>query len=286
MVNPEWLRYFRVVAETRNMRVAAERLHVSHQALSHAIAKLEDYYGQILLDRGQRVRGLTRAGEVFFEEIRGLVEGFDNLDVRMAELRGEVPLGPVKIASASPLHIYMLPPLLARLLARYPGIRPQLFAMGCEIAERWVAAGEVDLGLIAAEPTRSDLAWASVRLCRYVIVAQPGQTDTWDHLDYIVPRRFDGTGGREMDGWPDFEFPRRVVAEVDHLEAALHLVEAGLGAAFVPDIAVASRLELGVLGVAAEAPFEYSERIHVVWRDGARLSPAVRETLALLRANF
>lgn len=34
MVNPEWLRYFVVLAETRNFTAAAEQLHLTPQAMS------------------------------------------------------------------------------------------------------------------------------------------------------------------------------------------------------------------------------------------------------------
>jgi DNA-binding transcriptional LysR family regulator len=40
-LNPEWLRYFVTLAETRNFHKAAERLHITPQALSKAIAGLE-----------------------------------------------------------------------------------------------------------------------------------------------------------------------------------------------------------------------------------------------------
>ena len=63
MLNPEWLRYFVCVAETRNFHQAAEQLHVTPQALSHAIAGLETYFKSRLIDRDKRVKGLTPAGE-------------------------------------------------------------------------------------------------------------------------------------------------------------------------------------------------------------------------------
>jgi DNA-binding transcriptional LysR family regulator len=284
MVNPEWLRYFRVVAETRNLRVAAERLHVTHQALSHAIAKLEAYFGQTLLERGQRVRGLTPAGEVFLEEIRGVVDGLESLERRMAEFKSEVPRGPVRLAGVGPIHNYMVPNVLVDLLARFPDIRPQLYAMGKSESERWISAGEVDIGLQPVPPDRAELAWAPALSASYVIVGRPQPMRSWDEFSYVVPRLFGGGGGRVMDGWPDESFPRRVVAEVDQLEAALNLCEAGLGASFVPDLAVKSRLERGALSIVAEAPFAFTEQFYVVWRKGVRLTPAVREMLGVLRA--
>jgi DNA-binding transcriptional LysR family regulator len=284
MINPEWLRYFVVVAETRNLRLAAERLHVTHQAISHALAKLEAHLGQTLLDRGQRIRGLTPAGEVFLGQVRGLMDGFEALERRMDELRSEVPRGPVRMAGGGMVHNYLLPAVLVDLARRFPEVRPSLFSMGAQDVERWLAAGELDIGLLPAPPTRGELAFAESLSCRSVIVGPPGPKRPWDELPWIVPRTFDNTGG-SVDGWPEDRFPRRGVAEVDQLEAALGLCEAGLGAAFVPDLAVKNRLARGALAVVADTPFELTERFYVAWRRGARLTPAVREAVKALSAR-
>lgn len=281
MLNPEWLRYFLVVAETRNMREAAERLHLTHQALSHAIAKLEAHYGQVLLERGRRVRGLTPAGEVFLAETRELLARLAAMERRMAELKGDTPGGPVRLAGSGMVHNYLLPVVLVELVSQFPRIRPQLFSMGTQEIERWIGAGELDIGLLTTPPERPELDWAASLHCRSVIVGKPQPPRPWDELAYVVPRRFEG-GGPSVDGWPDARYPRRVAAEVDQLEAALGLCEAGLGAAFVPDLAVAGRIARGALAVVADPPIEFTERFYVAWRRGVRLTPAVQETLRAL----
>lgn len=285
MINPEWLRYFQVTAETRSLRLAAERLHITHQALSQAIARLEAHYGQTLLERGRRVRGLTPAGELLLEQSRGIIDGFETLERRMKEFRSEIPSGPVRIAGAGVIHNYLLPPILAKLLERFPEIRPQLFSMRPDEVERWVALGEVDVGLLATPPLRRDVAWSPGLASPYVIVGRPHPKVAWDQLSYVTPRLFDGTGGQAMDGWPEERFPRRVVAEVDQLEAALSLCEAGLGAAFVPHLAIAARLERGLLAVVADAPFPFTEQFYAIWRRDVRLTPAARETLRAMGAR-
>jgi DNA-binding transcriptional LysR family regulator len=282
MVNPDWLRYFVVLAETRNFHAAAEQLHMTPQALSKAIAGLEAHYHLTLVDREHRVKGLTGAGEAFLEEARAVLRRMEETDRRMAEWRTPAPMGPVAIAGLDVWVHYLAPARLPGLLATYPGVVPRFYNMLPEDVVQWVASGDVDLGLLLGPPSRPDLAWARGPATPYVIAGRPQPKRDWTEFGYVVPRFFRRETARPLDGWPDAEFPRRVVAEVEMLETAIHLLEAGVGAAFLPTIAIQDRLERGSLAVVADAPIAYEDRLHVAWRQGVRLTPAAKAVLAAL----
>ena len=54
---------FRAVAESQNLRAAAEQLHLTHSAVSQQIRALEERLGFALFDRHGRRVVLNRAGE-------------------------------------------------------------------------------------------------------------------------------------------------------------------------------------------------------------------------------
>jgi DNA-binding transcriptional LysR family regulator len=75
------LRHLRIlvaVAEERNFTRAAERLSLSQQAVSRAVAQLEDELGATLLDRSTHDVALTRAGEALLSGSRQALIAIDN----------------------------------------------------------------------------------------------------------------------------------------------------------------------------------------------------------------
>lgn len=68
------IRYFAAVADAQHFGRAAERLFISQPALSQQIKRFEAQMGCQLLVRSQSGVSLTRAGEVFLEEARDLLE--------------------------------------------------------------------------------------------------------------------------------------------------------------------------------------------------------------------
>lgn len=285
-MNTDWLRYFVALAETLNLQQAADRLHVTPQAVSKALGGLEDQFKLKLVERAHRIQGLTPAGEALLEEARTILTDLENIDRRLAEWKAGAVQGPVRIAGDGLWHQHLLPPLLTELLGRYPKLRPKLHEMLPEDVEHWVSVGEVDVGLLLRAPGHEGLDWVAGIATPYVIVGKPrpeGQVP-WQELGYIVPRFFRREFPMSLDGWPEGKFKRRIVAEVELLEMAIQLCEAGLGVAFLPELAVRSRLEAGSLAVVAEAPVAFEDQLFVVWRKGVRPTPAAREVLKSLGA--
>lgn len=284
-MNPEWLRYFVTLSETLNFHAAAERLYLTPQALSKAVASLEAQLGVVLLERDRRVKGLTAAGEALVEEARVVLRSLENAERRMADCRSGAPQGPVTIAGDGLWHHYLLPPLLADLQARHPGIRPKLYEMLPDDVEKWVGAADVEIGLLLRPPRRLDLDWFASLTTAYVIAGPPGPMQPWDDFGYIVPRFFRREMPDSLDGWPEGKCPRRIVAEVELVETALHLCEAGVGVAFLPELAVRDRVARGSMAIRAMAPCEFSDQLFVVWRKGVRPNLAAAEVLAAIGAK-
>jgi DNA-binding transcriptional LysR family regulator len=293
MINVEWLRYFAALARTGSFASAAEHLHLTQQAMSNAIAGLEKHFGQKLVERGHRTSRLTPAGEVLLQESRAVLDGLENVERRMTALKAGDPAGPVRIAGVSWMTNYLLPDLLAKLIDRFPGIEPQVYGIGTNEIEGMVLAGHLDIGLIVSAPQDDGLTAVEAFRAAYIIAGAPQPAVPWSELRYIVPKPFIAGKQPELEfavhqhlesKWPSEKYPRQIAAQVDHLETALSLCEAGVGAAYIPDIAVRQRIAQGRLAIVAEPPCSYSEPVFIIWRKGVRPTAAVREVIQAIKA--
>jgi DNA-binding transcriptional LysR family regulator len=292
MTNIEWLRYFSVFAQTGSFASAADQLHLTQQAMSNAMAGLERHFGQKLIERGHRSSRLTPAGDVLLQECRPLLDGMANLERRMLDLKTGDPAGPVRIAGVSWITNYLLPQLLADVIERFPGIEPQIFGMGASEVEGLVLAGHLDIGLVVSEVQQPELSAVEAFRTSYVIAGAPQPKVPWSELRYVAPKPFIAGRQPELElavhqhlesKWPSERYPRQIVAYVEHLETALNLCEAGIGASYLPEIAVRERIRQGRLAIVADPPCSYAEPVYVVWRKGVRPTPAVREVIQALK---
>ncbi len=88
----EKLRIFLAVADCGSFSRGARTLYISHSTTSRAVAALEEELGVRLLERDNRVLGLTPAGERLCEEARLLLEQADRTAERV-RAAAETPPG-------------------------------------------------------------------------------------------------------------------------------------------------------------------------------------------------
>ncbi|WP_395334715.1 LysR family transcriptional regulator [Novosphingobium sp. BL-8H] len=113
---------FVAVAETRNFRVAAERLGVTRSAVSQSVRALENRIGTALVHRTTRSVGLTEAGQALYSrvapaisEVAAAIDAASDRDAR--------PTGRLRVAVSSIAEAFLSGTLIAEFVEAYPGVQ-------------------------------------------------------------------------------------------------------------------------------------------------------------------
>ena len=114
------LRAFEAAARTGSYTRAATELNVTHAAIAQHVRKLEDHFGQSLLDRAGRGMAPTEAGA---QLARALTEGFGTIAQGVADLARSDGTRPLAITTTYTLTETWLMPRLPGFWASHPGIQ-------------------------------------------------------------------------------------------------------------------------------------------------------------------
>ncbi|MGA4839413.1 LysR family transcriptional regulator [Streptomyces sp. G45] len=151
---PHELRTIVAIADTGSFSGAAGSLHLTQSAVSHSVRGTEKKVGAVLFERGRTGARPTAAGERAVAHARRVLRLLDTL---VTEARGAAEggdggaalAGPLRIAAFRSAALHLLPPALAALRARHPGIEPEVRVvreLGRGTAGE-VADGRADIGI-------------------------------------------------------------------------------------------------------------------------------------------
>jgi len=247
------LEVFLAVAATGSVSRAAERLSLSQSAASSALAELERQFDVQLFDRiGKRLR-LSSLGQAVRVEAQATMDQATNLQ-RTLENRGGI--GPLRVGATLTIGNYLAVPILARFLREYPGTEVELSIANTREIERQVANFEVDVGLVEGEITHPDLQvhpWLDDTLTVFCAPEHPlAKTGLLADEDLLAAPwivREHGSGTRQsFDRAMLGLLPGPKIALVlEHTEAIIAAVKAGLGIGCVSRLAVAESLAHGTV---------------------------------------
>lgn len=85
----EQLEYLVGIHQYGSMNLAAQNLHVSQQAISHAIRTLEAEYGLTLLERVPRKPALTEAGQIVLEASETILNTISQMEAQLKQMKLE-----------------------------------------------------------------------------------------------------------------------------------------------------------------------------------------------------
>jgi DNA-binding transcriptional LysR family regulator len=161
---------FAAVARTRNFRRAAIELQVSASGLSQRMRDLEARLGVRLLNRTTRSVAPTEAGERLLRRLLPALKDVTDATLDVRSMR-DVPSGRLRINGPEPALRWVLAPMVAPFLLRYPDITMEIIADSSLID---IVSGGFDAGIRYEETLAQDM--IAVPLGppdRYALLASP-----------------------------------------------------------------------------------------------------------------
>ncbi|NHT16100.1 LysR family transcriptional regulator [Cellulomonas sp. IC4_254] len=246
------LRYFTAVVEAGSMTSAAARLHVSQPSLSVAVSRLESEVGVALLVRTPRGVRPTSAGRFLLGASARVLHDVDDIAASLARF-GAGTAGTLTLAAVPVLVWHRVPRLLRALARDAPDLEVQLVDPPPWTAIDMLLERSADVAaVVVAHPGRFarqhrgvlDVAdWGEVPL---VAALPPEEHEAPDPLPLhalagrtvLLPRRTAAVPSlpeRVEEALARHDVAPAAVRTVGTIQVALPLVEAGVGAAVLPD---------------------------------------------------
>ena len=141
------LKVFQSVAKNLSFTKASQELFVSQPAITKHIQELEAYYQTRLFDRQGSKISLTKSGELFLKHSEKILDDYKQLEYEMHLLHNEY-IGELKLGASTTIAQYVLPPLLADFIAKFPQINLSLINGNSRGVEAALQEHRIDLGLV------------------------------------------------------------------------------------------------------------------------------------------
>ncbi|WP_291208145.1 LysR family transcriptional regulator [Hyphomonas sp.] len=146
-------RAFLVTAEEGSLSAAARALGMTQPTLSRQVDALEKELGLVLFERAGRGLFLTPSGFELLEHVRPMGEAASRVSLS-ASGQSQAIEGKIRITASEVYSAYLLPPILTKLHASYPGIEIELVASNSPTDLR---RREADIAIRSFSSTDPDL---------------------------------------------------------------------------------------------------------------------------------
>jgi DNA-binding transcriptional LysR family regulator len=187
LLNLNQLRIFYLAAREGSFARAAELLHITAPAVTHAIKNLEAYHGVSLFRKAGRGVVLTPEGEILYDHARPIYEAAERFEQTLTDL-GKAGRYELRVAASKQFARYLMSTITA-FEERHPLVRVGLRDVTSEEAVRSVETRVNHLAVVGRRDYPPGLQTRHLRHVDFVMVTGPRNT--------LV--------GRDDVGWADLE---------------------------------------------------------------------------------
>ena len=279
-------RIFHTVTQQGSFARAAQVLHLTPSAISHAVSSMEQECGFALFVRGKGGVSLTRSGEALYPVISRILGADETLAQTIGELKG-VQRGTVRIGAFNSVCMSWLPQIVTGYKRLFPGVEIGINQGTYNDVIEWLKTGAVDIGFLSTASTR-DLPVLPLYRDRLMCVVPKGFKTL--NPGYITPEEMrgetfvvqgDATDADVQAFLSKYRFSVRASCRVVDDLSMIAMVESGFGICIMPSL-IFDRAHGDVDAYPIE-PMEYRE-FGMAFLNPQMLAPAVRQMAAYIES--
>ena len=279
-------RIFHTVTQQGSFAQAAQVMHLTPSAISHAVSAMEEECGFQLFVRGRGGVTLTHTGESLYPLIRQVLDADESLAQTIDEFKG-VQRGKVRVGAFNSVCVSWLPPIAQAYHRQYPGVEIEIHQGTYSDVIQWIRTGVVDLGFLSLESAGS-LPIQPLYRDRLMCVAPrgyhtrvPGRISPEELRDETFVVQGDAVDADIQAFFAKHQIHIRAACRVTDDLSTFAMVESGFGVSIMPSL-VLERYR-GDAEIIPIEPLEYRE-FGIAVPNPQMMPPAVRQMLRVISA--
>ncbi|MDR3608825.1 MAG: LysR family transcriptional regulator [Oligoflexia bacterium] len=246
-----YLKYFYSVAKSGGFSRASRLLGVQQPSITRGVKNLEEQLGVLLFERNGKTVSFTRVGQEVYSACERIFQEAQTIRA-IAEAETHDCKGQLKLATANPISIYLIPQILESYTKKFPDVWPQVFVGSASDLMVQIANSNLEFGLFFYAPALvSGIQVTTLSTVRFHLVISANLKN-----DIRTKARF--IGSREIEDpntkrFPMLEKLRKTIPQAklalstNDISAHREMAPRGLGVAILPGFMVADDLANGRL---------------------------------------
>lgn len=283
------LEVFAAIGQFGTVSAAAERLSMSQSAASTSLSELENQFDCRLFDRNGKRLLLNETGRLLLPKARELLDRASEVE---AILAGGLTFGALRVGATLTIGNYLGTLLVSEFMRRHPGSQVALEVHNTTHIAKRVKAFELDLGLIEGEYDDKDLMmtdWVADELAVFCAPDHPLAKRRSLTIARVLEEwwivRESGSGTRQtldraLSQWRN---QLKIRLELEHTEAIMHAVQAGLGIGCVSRLALKESFRRGSLVELKLKEIDLRRKFHFLLHKQKYRTPGIDAFLSLCR---
>ena len=295
------MEYLLRIRREKGIARAAQSLYIAQPSLSQILMKLEEECGLALFTREKDGVRETNEGSRFLDQVEELAGIYRKMRRQLEEFQ-QLKRGLVSFGIPINLGTSLLPDILPRFSALYPGVEVRFFENNSVELDRMVLEGRTDFNIMHFQSPKETLEYEILGVDPFCLAAPSSWGERLGlkegaigkrELKELEPEPFIMVArGQKLRQTADeilsqAQVKPKVLCSTKSMETAKRLVAAGMGLALLP-MSYTTLLSdrKGILCVPISEELEASWKIVIAYPKGEELPCCCREFLRLLRQRM